>query len=91
MHIVVENEVVKVKSGTSQRTGKAYEIREQEVIVHGVGRFPVVTKLSLPDGIDGYKAGTYDVTTPLTVGRYGLEASRDLGLVAVKQPVRAAS
>lgn len=91
MHIVVETEVVKVKSGTSQRTGKPYEIREQEVIVHGVGRFPVITKLSLPDGNDGYKAGTYEVTTPFNVGRYGLEVSRDLGLQLVKQPARSAA
>jgi len=85
MQIVVENEVVKVRKGISQRTNKPYELREQEVVVHGVGRFPVITKLTLPEGVEGYKAGTYEVTTPFTVGRYGLEVSRDLGL----SPVRA--
>ncbi|SKB73777.1 single-stranded DNA-binding protein [Luteibacter sp. 22Crub2.1] len=84
MQIVVESEIVKVRKGTSQRTGKPYELREQEVVVHGVGRFPVITKLTLPEGNEGYKAGTYEVTTPFNVGRYGLEVSRDLGLVPAR-------
>jgi hypothetical protein len=84
--IQVENETVKVKRGTSGRTGKPYELREQAVIVHGLGRFPCETELTLPDGVDGYKVGHYEVTSPLVLGRYGFDVARDLGLVAIKQP-----
>lgn len=82
--IQIENETIQIKRGTSGRTGKPYEMREQRAIVHGVGRFPVETTLTLPDGIDGYKTGHYEVTTPLVVGRYGFDVSRDLGLVPVQ-------
>lgn len=87
--VQIENENVKVKKGISGRTGKPYELREQSVIVHGVGRFPLETSITLPDGVDGYKAGHYEVTTPLTVGRFGFDVSRDLGLVPVKQKAAA--
>ncbi|MDW2981739.1 single-stranded DNA-binding protein [Rhodanobacter sp. KK11] len=87
--IQIENENVRVKKGVSGRTGKPYEIREQAAIVHGVGRFPLETSLTLPDTVDGYKAGHYEVTTPLTVGRFGLDVSRDLGLVPIKQKAAA--
>jgi hypothetical protein len=84
MQIQIENENVKVRNGVSKKTGNAYTLREQEAVIHGVGRFPVITTLTLPDNVEGYKAGTYEATTPFNVGRYGLEVSRDLGLVAVK-------
>lgn len=83
LKIVIENEAITVKKGVSARTGKNYEIREQKVVVYGIGRFPLETKIPLPDNIEGYKAGDYEVTTPLTLGRFGFEASRDLGLVPV--------
>lgn len=89
--IQVENESVSVKRGKSGRTGKDYEIREQKVIAHGVGRFPVETKLALPDDVEAYKIGHYEVTSPLTIGRYGFDVSRDLGLVAIKQPAAKAA
>jgi hypothetical protein len=84
--IQFESEVINVKRGTSSRTGKPYEMREQPAIVHGLGRFPSETLITLPDGVDGYKAGHYEVTTPLVLGRYGFDVARDLGLVAIKQP-----
>jgi hypothetical protein len=84
LSIKIENEVVTVKKGVSAKNGKPYEIREQSCIVYGVGRFPLETRIALPDNIDGYKAGDYEVTSALTVGRFGLEVSRDLGLVAIK-------
>lgn len=90
--IQIENEVVRVKKGVSGRTGKPYEMREQSAIVHGVSRFPLETVLTLPDDVDGYKAGHYEITTPLTVGRFGFDVSRNLGLVPAKpQPAKAAA
>jgi len=90
MQIVIESKTVSVRNGISGKTGKPYTMREQEAVIHGVGRFPVITKLTLPDGVEGYEPGTYDATTPFNVGRYGLEISRDLGLVAVKKSSQAA-
>lgn len=89
--IQVENESVSVKRGKSGRTGKDYEIREQKVIVHGIGRFPVETRIALPDDVEAYKLGHYEVTTPLTIGRFGFDVSRDLGLVLVKAPAAKAA
>jgi hypothetical protein len=90
MHITIEAKSVSVRNGVSKKTGNAYTLREQEAIIHGVGRFPVITKLTLPDGVDGYEPGTYEATTPFNIGRYGLEVSRDLGLVLVKPAAKAA-
>lgn len=81
--IQIDNETVLLKKGISGRTGKPYEIREQAVIVHGLSRFPVETRINVPDAIDGYKVGHYEVTTPLVLGRYGFDVARDLGLVPV--------
>lgn len=86
--IQIEEERVQIKKGTSNRTGKPYEMREQRAIVHGAGRFPVETTITLPDGVDGYAAGHYEITTPLVVGRYGFDVARDLGLVLI-QPAKA--
>jgi hypothetical protein len=90
MHITIEAKNVSVRNGVSKKTGNAYTLREQEAIIHGVGRFPVITKLTLPDGIDGYEPGTYEATTPFNIGRYGLEVSRDLGLVLAKPAAKVA-
>ncbi|WP_369929347.1 single-stranded DNA-binding protein [Xanthomonas sp. NCPPB 2632] len=90
LQIQIENENVKVREGMSKQN-KPYKMREQDCVVYGIGRFPIQMKLTLPDGIEGYKVGLYDVTTPLNAGRYGLEAARDLGLVpAAKKAVQAA-
>lgn len=89
--IKIENEVVSVKKGVSAKNNKPYEIREQSCIVYGVGRFPLETRIALPDNIDGYKAGDYEVTTPLTVGRFGFDVSRDLGLVPIKAAAKQAA
>ncbi len=89
--IQIDNETVTVKEGISKRTGKPYTLREQEAIVHGAGRFPVETMLTLPDAVKGYKVGHYDITTPLVVGRYGFDVSRDLGLMPVTEVKASAS
>lgn len=90
LQIVIEQKNVNVRKGISKKTGNEYTMREQEAVIHGVGRFPVITKLTLPDGVEGYEPGTYEATTPFNVGRYGLEVARDLGLVAVKKASQAA-
>ncbi len=82
--ITIENNQVFVKSGTSAKSGKAYSIREQECVVNGCGRFPQATRVLLPDGVEGYAAGVYEVTQPLVVGRFGFEVPRDLGLQLIK-------
>ena len=90
IQVSIENPTVLKKSGTSARTGKAYEIREQQVVVNGVGRFPLETKIQVPDGVDGYEPGLYEVTQPLTVGRFGFEVPRDLGLKLLKPATKQA-
>lgn len=88
--IHIENAKVDVRSGVSSRTGKQYSIKEQACIVHGCGRFPQETKLTLPEDHAGYPVGVYEVTTPFMVGRFGLQVARDLGLTLVKSAARAA-
>lgn len=86
--IQFEEDRIQIKKGTSNRTGKPYEMREQRAIVHGAGRFPIETSITLPDGVDGYAIGHYEITTPLVVGRFGFDVARDLGLVLI-QPAKA--
>jgi len=87
--LTIENPVIFKKSGTSSRTGKPYIIRELTAVVNGCGRFPQETKISLPDDVEGYEAGVYEVTTPLAVGRFGFDVSRDLGLKLIKPAAKA--
>jgi len=82
--ITIENAQVEVRSCTSGKTGKPYSIKEQRCIVHGAARFPLETRITLSDDHPGYAVGTYEVTTPFTVGRFGLQVARDLGLVLIK-------
>ena len=82
--LTFENGEVSEKKGVSAKSGKPYSIREQKCVVNGAGRFPQETRIALPDGVESYPAGMYEVTTPLNVGRFGFEVSRDLGLKLVK-------
>lgn len=84
--IEIEKEIVKVRKGISSKSGKPFEMREQACVVHGCGRFPIETTLTLPDGVDGYSVGRYELLSPFSVGRYGLEVARDLGLVPAARP-----
>jgi hypothetical protein len=88
--LTFESSAVKVKSGKSARTGKDYAIREQLCVAHGVERFPVETRIPLPDDVQPYEPGVYEVTTPLAIGRFGFDVRRDLGLKLVKQQPAAA-
>lgn len=87
--IQFDDEKVWEKKGISGRTQKPYVIREQTCIVHGISRFPVESRVNLPDGRDCYKIGHYEVTTPFVLGRFGFEVARDLGLVPVKAAAKA--
>lgn len=89
--LTFESNEIQVKSGRSAKSGKDYYIREQRCVVNGCGRFPQETRIALPDGVEPYVAGVYEVTQPLTVGRFGFEVPRDLGLRLIKQqPTKAA-
>lgn len=83
--IVFENNQIDEKKGVSAKSGKPYSIREQKCVVHGAGRFPHETRIALPDDVQPYAPGVYEVTSPLSVGRFGFEVSRNLGLVLTKQ------
>jgi hypothetical protein len=91
MQILIEQgSKVNTKSGTSKQ-GKAYSFREQEAYLLGMGKFPVMCSVPVPDDSrDGYAPGTYDVTQPLVVGSYGrLMVSRDLQLVPARKAAAA--
>lgn len=83
--IEFQNDQVHVKSGTSNKTGKPYAIREQEGYLHGLGGYPVQCRVMLGDEQKPYAPGFYDVLQPLSVGRFNaLQVNRSLGLVPSK-------
>lgn len=88
--VTFESEQIEEKNGVSAKSGKPYSIREQKCVVNGAGRFPQETRIALPDGVPPYQAGMYEVTQPLSVGRFGFEVSRDLGLKLIKAQAKAA-
>ena len=62
MSIVIEIESTKLftKAGTSQRTGKPYEIREQSALMFKEGeRFPDKIKVTIREGQSAYAPGRY--------------------------------
>jgi len=52
---------IKERSGVSQRTGKAYTIREQEAYVDLGGVYPALFNFNLEDGQHPYPAGKYRI------------------------------
>lgn len=84
LQVQIENPTLFHRDVTS-RSGEPIKIPYQKAILHGCGRFPQEFELSVPRGRAPYDVGTYDVSTPLFVNRFGgLDASRDLGLIPVK-------
>lgn len=84
--ISIESTEVHTKSGTSQRTGKPYSIREQSAWLHTGKKYPVAIRVPLADDQQPYSPGDYEISSPLSVGKFeSLQVSRDLGLVAVSQ------
>lgn len=86
MHIIrIEDSKVDMRSGTSQRTGKPYSMKEQKAYLVGFAKYPVEISLTLPDDVQFYVPGDYTAETPFTVGRFGrLELNRNLTLTPVK-------
>ena len=84
LKVSVETEVVDVKSGTSAKTGKPYQIREQEAWMFGYGRdgqpqkHPQKIKLTLDDEQEkGYPVGQYILDpASIYVDRFGQVAIR---------------
>jgi hypothetical protein len=75
------------KSGTSNRTGKAYNLREQEAFLHMGSGYPIKCRITLGQDQAPYAPGVYEMRTPLSVGKFdSLQANRDLGLVQVSKP-----
>jgi len=58
--IKIESSKLVTKSGTSQRTQKPYEIREQSALMFKAGEsYPDKIKISLRDGQAAYAPGDY--------------------------------
>jgi len=58
--IEVESTELKIKSGTSARTGKPYQIREQIAYVHiPPNKYPQPIKITLEDDAMAYQPGKY--------------------------------
>lgn len=70
--IEVESTEVKIKSGTSARTGKPYQIREQTAYVHiPPAKYPQPIKVTLDDNAQPYAPGKYMLDdTSFYVGRF---------------------
>lgn len=77
---------VETKRGTSTKTGKQYEIREQAAALHTSGKkYPEMIRFPVGRDSQGYPVGMYAVETSLAVGSFErLERARDIGLVPVK-------
>lgn len=85
MKITIDSTEVHTKSGISQRNQKPYEIREQGAWLHTGGKFPVACRIPLERDQPPYAPGDYEITTPLSVGRFeSLQVNRNLGLQPVK-------
>lgn len=84
LKVSVETEVVDVKSGVAAKTGKPYQIREQEAWMYGYGRdgqpqkHPQRIKLTLDDDQEkGYPVGQYILDpASIYVDRFGQVAIR---------------
>lgn len=78
LKIEIKDSNVHVKSGVSAKTGKPYNIREQEAYAHVFAKdgklaaYPVRINLSLPDEGPGYNPGTYQLDPScIYVDRFG--------------------
>lgn len=62
MKIIVKNAEIEVKSGTSQKTGKPYSIKNQTGYVHFAHEeYPIEIKLRIRDEQAPYPPGEYTV------------------------------
>lgn len=83
MKMRIESTDVKVKEGTSAKSGKPYKIREQEALAT-FGRETRVVKVPLRDDQEPYTKGEYALDdSSFYVGRFG-----DLQVRPVLVPVK---
>lgn len=70
--IEIESTELQIKSGTSARTNKPYQIREQTAYVHIPGnKYPQPIKLTLEDDAQPYAPGKYQLgDNSFFVGRF---------------------
>lgn len=70
--IEIESQTVVTRSGTSQKTGKPYTIREQAALLFRDGeKYPERIKLTLDDGLTPYAPGFYSLhDSSFSVNRY---------------------
>lgn len=85
-----DGDTVRIQSGTSKRTGKAYSIRKQEAWYHDKkAPYPSRIEVNLEDGQPAYVAGLYivDFDHSVYVDRFG---SLQLGrLILMRQASKA--
>lgn len=83
--IEIENAQIATRSGTSERTGKPYIIREQQALLFRDGeRYPERIKVNLDEGMSAYIPGIYVLSdASFSVSRFGALQVRPL-LLSVK-------
>jgi len=83
---------VQTKSGTSTKTGKKYEIREQAAALHDTrNKYPQACRWQLGRDQAPYPVGVYEIDSPYEVGSFErLQASRGVMLVPSKPLAKAA-
>lgn len=89
IRIEIESTQILSRSGTSSRTGKPYEIREQNALLFREGeRYPDKIRIPVPEGRSAYQPGAYMLhDSSFSVSRFGaLEVSRP---VLVAMPAQA--
>lgn len=94
MAIVIEIESTQLvtKRGTSTRTQKPYQIREQQALMFKDGsRYPDKIKITIGDGLSAYPVGKYTLhDDSFAVSRFGaVECRPVLVAIAASKPVAA--
>lgn len=88
IRIEIENSTTNVRAGKSSRTGRDYEIREQQALMFREGeRYPDKVKINIPDGRAAYAPGVYTLhSSSYRTSRFG-----NIELVPVLTPLPASS
>lgn len=78
--VEIENSQITTRSGTSERTGKPYTIREQQALMFRDGeRYPERIKVTLDEGTSAYQPGRYSLSdASFSVSRFGAIQVRPL-------------
>jgi hypothetical protein len=90
--IEIESTQIKERSGKSERTGREYNIREQQALLFKAGsRYPDKIKITLDEDARPYPVGVYELDDEsFYPSRYGSLEVRPV-LVPVAAAVKAAS